>query len=299
MNVIIVGGGIAGLTACLYAARAELRPHIFVGKYDQGGLLTKTFIVENFPGFPDGILVYDLIVNIEEQCKKYECTFHEESVVSIAREDDGYVIVDTAGNVWKSRSVILAMGSNPRTLELKNEKALWSRGISSCAVCDGALYKGKKIVVVGGGDTACEEALFLTKYSDVILIHRRDELRASSIMKTRVLTHPKIKVLWNTIITELIGDDHLIGIRIRSGDQETVIDVDGLFYGLGLVPNTGIVKGLVQLTSSGHIVARDTHCLDENDDVIPGLFVAGDVADTKYQQAITAAASGCMAVMNL
>lgn len=304
MSVAIIGGGVAGLTACLYLARAGISPYHYVGDENQGGLLTKTSIVENYPGFPDGILGYDLIENMEKQCAEYPVKRYESKVLHVDHVGDVFTVHDSHGNAHTHKAIIIATGSTPRRLGLAGEDDLWAHGISSCAVCDGALYKRKKIVVVGGGDTACEEALFLTKFSDVTLIHRRGALRASKIMAQRVLNHPKITILWNHVVVELIdsvtsydGSKRvLIAVVIEdvNSHERKEMLVDGLFYGLGLVPNSFEFTNLVPMDSDGFIIKLP----DSSKTCTPGVFVAGDVADRRYKQAITAAGSGCMAALD-
>jgi len=294
-NVIIIGGGPAGLTAALYCARAELNPLVFVGFEDRGGLLVKTSIVENFPGFPDGILGFDLIANMEEQLNHYKLTIDESLIVECKLRKNHFVVTNHLGIEYHAHTVILALGSTPNKLGLPDENRLWSHGITSCAVCDGALYKKKTIVVVGGGDTACEEALFLTKFSDVTLIHRRGEFRASKIMQKRILTHPNIKIMYDTVVIKLIGDDKLEKIVCQNVKTNDIFElqVDGLFYGLGLTPNSQCIKGFVDVDEEGYIVKHD-----DTKTSVPGVFVAGDIADKRYRQAITAAGSGCAAALD-
>lgn len=294
-TVIIIGAGPAGLTAALYCSRAELNPILFTGIADRGGLLVKTSLVENFPGHPSGILGFDLINNMEQQLKPYKNQIHEAIIVKCEKQDNYFTVTDQAGNKYHAYSIILALGSTPNKLYLPNEDRFWSKGISSCAVCDGALYKRKKIVVVGGGDTAAEEAIFLQKFSDVTLIHRRSEFRASKIMQTRLLNNPKIKIIYNSIITDLIGEEKLERIRCKNVETNEIfeLEVDGLFYGLGLKPNSGFVRELVETDSEGFIVKYN-----ETRTSIPGIFVAGDVADKVYRQAITSAGSGCAAALD-
>jgi thioredoxin reductase (NADPH) len=292
-DCLIIGGGCAGLTCAMYLARAGLKPKIFVGSMeDRGGLLTKTSVVENYPGFPDGIEGFDLISNMEKQCEKFGTTFIEQEVYSLQREDNYYVI----NNTYKTKTVVLATGSTPNRLNLPKEDFYWAKGLSSCAVCDGALYRNKKIIVVGGGDSAMEEALFLTKFSHVTLIHRRDTFRASSIMQKRVLENPKITILYNTTVVELLGENKLEKIKILTDNQESLLEVDGLFYALGLKPNSQLVEGLLPL-ENGYVQLPKT--LPYETMGLPGLFVAGDVHDSIYRQAVVAAADGCKAALDV
>jgi thioredoxin reductase (NADPH) len=299
-KVIIIGAGCAGLSAAIYCARAELSPLLFAGDFeDKGGLLVKTSIVENYPGFPDGILGYDLVNQMEEQATKQGTRIINRPIVKVDLSSRPFTVVDSSGQVYSSLTLIIATGSQPNKLGLPREAELWSHGISSCAVCDGALFKNKKIVVVGGGDSALEEALFLTKFSQVTLIHRRDTFRASKIMQKRVLEHPKIQILYNTIITELHGENHLDAVSLKNVDTGEVskLAVDGLFYGLGLTPNTQLFAGQVDRDSDGYI--RHASSEYETMTSVPGVFVAGDAHDKIYRQAIVAAGDGCRASLDV
>lgn len=303
-DVIIIGGGCAGLTAALYCARAALSTTLFAGNLeDKGGLLVKTSIVENFPGFPDGVLGFDLISNMEQQAAKQGAKIVDRDIVRVDFSSAAAVkkVVDDQGVEHSAKAVIIATGSKPLRLGLPRENEFWSNGISSCAVCDGALYKNKNIVVVGGGDTAMEEALFLTKFSDVTLIHRRDAFRASQVMQKRVLAHPKISVIYNSVVIELIGDKRLSGIVCRDivTGLEIGLPVDGLFYGLGLKPNTTLFRGVVDMDEDGYIAKRgEVEGELSSQTSIAGVFVAGDAHDRVYRQAIVASGDGCKAAMD-
>lgn len=298
-DLCIIGGGPCGLTAALYAVRAGLSTIVFCGNLEmKGGLLTKTSIVENFPGFPDGILGYDLIENIEKQCKIQGVISIEKQVKEVNfSKIKGYThgLKTDDETEYKCKSVLIATGSTPNKLQLPNEDMLWAKGISSCAVCDAPLYKNKKIVVVGGGDSAMEEALYLSKISEVLLIHRNESFRASKIMQERVFANAKIKVMFNTKIVKLIGTVKLEAIEIES-DVSIIkqISVDGLFYGLGLTPNSKLFKESgITMNKTGHIQHKD---FQTN---ISGVFVSGDVTDEKYRQAVTAAGDGCKASLEI
>ena len=300
-NVIIIGGGCAGLTAGLYCGRAELKPLLFAGNLeDKGGLLTKTSIVENFPSYTDGILGYDLIQNMEDQAVKYGTEIINKDVISVDTSKQPFKVTDIDKKDYYTHTVIVATGSTPNKLKLPNEDKLWSKGISSCAVCDGALYRNKKIVVVGGGDSACEEASFLTKFSDVIMIHRRDTLRASKIMQNKVLDNPKIKIIYDTIVTELRGEDKLTSIKCQNikTNEEFNLEVDGLFYGLGLTPNSKLFKSILDMDSDGYII-KNKKSEFETATSVEGIFVAGDISDRIYRQAIVAAGDGCKAALDV
>jgi thioredoxin reductase (NADPH) len=299
VDVIIIGAGCAGLTAGLYLGRAGLSPLIFTGNLEhRGGLLTKTSVVENYPGVsPDGIEGFDLIENMEKQASKFGSTFIEKEIISLQPVDGGYLLVDEDQKSYNCKAVVIATGSTPNRLGLEKEDFYWAKGLSSCAVCDGALYRNKKIVVVGGGDSAMEESLFLTRFSNVTLIHRRNEFRASAIMQKRVLEHPKIKIIYNTVIKELQGDGKLQRIvTLTDGTIENVLEVDGLFYALGLTPNSDLVKDLVPLENGYIQLPKDS---EYETMVRPGLFVAGDVHDETYRQAVVAASSGCKAALDV
>jgi thioredoxin reductase (NADPH) len=319
-NVVIIGGGCAGLTAALYAARAELNPLVFVGDFqNKGGLLVKTSVVENYPGFPDGINGSDLIANMEKQAIHCGAQISNETIMAVCRNEveGGFVLFDSDGTTYLTKSIIIATGSNPNKLHLPNEDIYWGKGISSCAVCDGALYKNQKIVVIGGGDSAMEEALFLTKFSDVTLIHRKDNFRASAVMQKRVLEHKKITIIYNTCVTELIGttpteDDvlnepELTGIVCTSVVDGSTMNIDmtggGLFYGLGLTPNVTLFtsdKPIQLKMDAGHIAQFSDNSIGSNTSTSEeGIFVAGDASDKIYRQAIVACGDGCKAAMDV
>jgi len=306
-KVIIIGAGCAGLTAGIYAGRAGLEPIIFSGKMsDKGGLLTKTSIVENYPGFPTGILGYDLMENMESQSKNCGAKIIDREIIKVEINNNTnkirqFILTDDNNDKYISFSVIIATGSKPNKLGLKNEDKYWAKGISSCAVCDGALYRNKNIVVVGGGESAIEEAVFLTKYSNVTLIHRRDKFRASKVMQDKVLNNNKIKIIYDTIITEINGNNKLNSITIQNvkTNQKEEIKVDGLFYGLGLTPNTKLFKDLVKIDEDGYIMKDNDNKEYNTMTSIEGIFVAGDVHDKKYRQAVIACGDGCMASLDV
>jgi len=301
-NVIIIGGGCAGMTAAIYSGRAELKPLVFVGdNANRGGLLSKTSLVENYPGFPVGINGFDLVDNMERQAIACGAEMKEAKIVSVANVDQKtFELTDDNGEKYLTKSVIIATGSYPNKLGLPNEDNLWGKGISSCAVCDGVLYKRKTIVVLGGGDTAMEHALFLTKFSAVTLIYRQNKhkFRASKLMQTRVMEHPKINIIYDTVVTELHGQTVLTGITTQNvlTGETTYLQVDGLFYGLGLNPNTQIFN--IEKNSGGYISIQG---VDEYSTMtsVPGMFVAGDAHDDVYRQAVIAAGDGCRAAMDV
>jgi len=272
---------------------------VFAGKIeDKGGLLVKTSIVENYPGFPEGILGFDLIANMEKQAVHCGATILNKSVDKFDFSKKPFSLTDSDGNVHYAHSVIIATGSMPNKLKLKDEDKFWSSGISSCAVCDGVLYKKKKIVVVGGGDSAMEEALFLTKFSDVTLIHRRDTFKASKVMIKRVQDNSKIKILTDTIIEKLEGGEKLETIHIKNlkQNQTSELKVNGLFYGLGLTPNTSLFKGVLEMDEDGYILRKSKKF--ETMTSIEGIFVAGDAHDKIYRQAVVACGDGCKASLD-
>ena len=299
IKVAIIGGGVAGLTAGIYASRAELNPVLFASNLDEkGGLLTKTSIVENYPGFENGIMGMDLIFNMEKQAISTGTKVLNKTIVDFDFKQKPFLLVDNDGNKYKAHTVIIATGSSPNKLGLENEDKYWSNGVSSCAVCDGALFKKKKIVVVGGGDSAMEEALFLTKFSNVTLIHRREEFRASKVMLNRVMNHPKITVILNTVIEKFEGEKKLKSILVKNLKDNTTstIEVDGLFYGLGLKPNTSLFKDALETDEEGYISKKGKEF--ETMTSIEGVFVAGDAHDKIYRQAVVASGDGCKAAMD-
>jgi thioredoxin reductase (NADPH) len=301
-KVIIIGAGCAGLSAAIYCARAEMEPLVFAGNFeDKGGLLVKTSTVENYPGFPNGILGYDLVNNMEEQAKKYGASVINNDIINVDFASQPFTVMDNDGTKYLAQSIIIATGSKPNKLGIHKENDLWGKGISSCAVCDGALYKNKNIVVVGGGDSAMEEALFLTKFSNVTLIHRRDKFRASSLMQKRVLEHPKIKIIYNTAITALHENQEgtaLSKITIKNlvNQEESELIVDGLFYGLGLKPNSQLFTSLLK-DDEGYIMKQHNPHFETMTST-EGVFVSGDVSDKIYRQAVVACGDGCKAALD-
>lgn len=298
-DIVIIGAGCAGLTAALYSARANLQVAVLAGSLDdKGGLLSKTSLVENFPGFVDGIQGFDLVSNMEQQAIKQGAHVYDQTVVDIDTQTKTIRVEEDESTVYEYKALIIATGSKPLTLALPGEDKLWGHGVSSCAVCDGALYRDKKIVVVGGGDTAMEEALFLTKFSNVTLIHRRNTFRASQVMQQRVINNPKITIIYNTIVEQLIATDdgklQAIGLLDLQTNFRSCIPVDGLFYGLGLKPNTEVVPSTVQKDADGYIVLS-ANSMQTN---VQGVFAAGDVHDKIYRQAIVAAGDGSKAALD-
>jgi len=296
-KVVIIGSGPAGLTAALYTARAGLAPLVLEG-LQPGGQLTTTTEVENFPGFPDGITGPELMEKVREQAQKFgaQCKFDEATSVDFSKRP--YSIVTDSETVTAD-TVIIATGASARYLGLESEKALMGHGVSACATCDGFFFRDKEIAVVGGGDTALEEAMFLTRFgSKVTLIHRRNELRASKIMQERALKHPKIEFIWDTEVIEVLGtkDTGITGLKLRNipNQTESTLPVGGLFVAIGHQPNTAIFKDQLKLNPAGYIVVNPGTV----ETGIPGVYACGDVQDHKYRQAITAAGTGCMAAID-
>ncbi|MBP7134480.1 thioredoxin-disulfide reductase [Patescibacteria group bacterium] len=296
-QVTIIGSGPAGWTAAIYAARADLKPLLFEG-IDAGGQLMTTTDVENFPGFPKGILGPELMQVMREQALRFQTEVVRELVDTIKQIEGGFELV-AAGKTYHSRTVILATGATARRLGLASEKVLYGKGVSACATCDGFFFKGKRVIVVGGGDSAMEEATFLTRFAtEVIIMHRRDSFRASRIMQERVQANPKIKIVWNAQITEILGEDvgHVTGVRVQDTVTQAMseLPIDGVFAAIGHEPNIALVKELVELDEKQYIKTLSGTSRTS----VAGLFACGDVQDAHYRQAITAAGSGCMAALD-
>lgn len=297
-KVIIIGTGCAGYTAAIYAARANLSPLVLAGS-QIGGQLTTTTEVENFPGFPEGVMGPDLMFKMQEQATRFGARIEYESVTKVVREDDGTFSVHTGGaEPRRASAVIVATGAAPRHLGLPNEKELIGHGLTSCATCDGAFYRDVPVAVIGGGDSACEEAGFLTKFaSKVYLIHRRDELRASKIMADRALANPKIEPVWNSVVSEYLADDEgkMRAIKLQStvDDSQKELDVACVFVAIGHIPNSDFVADLCERDDNGYILQKKGTMTS-----VDGLFAAGDVADHVYRQAVTAAGQGCAASLD-
>lgn len=298
-NVIIVGSGPAGYTAAIYAARADLNPIVFAGSVTAGGELMNTTDVENFPGFPEGIQGPELMMNMQAQAERFGADIQYEDVSELELTGEVKTVTLTDGKVFKAKTVILATGSAYRTLGVPGEKELTGHGVSSCATCDGFFFRDQNVVVVGGGDTAMEEALFLTKFATkVYVVHRRDELRASKIMAERALANDKIEFLWNTAVKEIHSANAKVsGVTLAStvGEEDRKIDATGVFVAIGFDPRTELFKDVVDLTEDGN-VAVDGRTSKTN---LPGVFAAGDVLDPTYRQAISAAGSGCVAAIDV
>jgi thioredoxin reductase (NADPH) len=296
-NVIIIGSGPSGYTAALYAARAQLNPVIFEGAVTAGGALMNTTEVENFPGFPDGIMGPALMENMRAQAAKFGAQFITDDVTAIDFSKDVKSVTDGSGKTYEAKAIILAMGSAYRELGVPNEKRLSGHGVSWCATCDGFFFRGQTIAVVGGGDSAVEEATFLTRFAEkVYLIHRRDELRASKIMVARAENDPKLEFVWNSAVEEVLGEDQVTGLRIKNtvDGSESVLPVTGLFVAIGHDPRSELVKGIVDTDAEGYVLVKGRTTATN----IDGVFAAGDLVDNRYRQAITAAGSGCAAALD-
>ncbi|MGW7050214.1 thioredoxin-disulfide reductase [Streptomyces sp. NPDC054887] len=296
-NVIIIGSGPAGYTAALYTARASLKPLVFEGAVTAGGALMNTTDVENFPGFRDGIMGPDLMDNMRAQAERFGAELVPDDIVSVDLTGDIKTVTDTSGTVHRAKAVIVSTGSQHRKLGLPKEDALSGRGVSWCATCDGFFFKDQDIAVVGGGDTAMEEATFLSRFAkSVTIVHRRDTLRASKAMQERAFADPKIKFAWNSSVAELEGDQKLSGVTLRDtkSGEITPLAVTGLFIAVGHDPRTELFKGQLELDDEGYVKV-DAPSTRTN---LTGVFAAGDVVDHTYRQAITAAGTGCSAALD-
>ncbi len=298
-KVTIIGAGAAGYTAAIYAARAVLNPLVIAGPLP-GGQLTQTSEVENYPGFAKGVLGFDLMEAMRAQAERFDCRIKSAQVTAAQCRDGGPQVLELDnGETIETQALIIATGADPRWLGIESETKLKNRGVSSCATCDGAFFRGVPIAVIGGGDSAMEEALFLTRYaSKVIVVHRRDQFRASKIMANRVLEHDKIEVAWNSIPVEILdpAKDKVTGLVVRDSQSETTrtIECGAVFVAIGHIPNTAPFKGLIDMDADGYIItqARSTRTK------IAGVFAAGDCVDRVYRQAVTAAGMGCQAAID-
>jgi thioredoxin reductase (NADPH) len=296
-NVIIVGSGPAGYTAAVYAARAQLNPLLFEGAVTAGGALMNTTEVENFPGFEDGIMGPQLMENMRAQAVRFGAEMITDDITEINVDGEIKSVTDGAGNVHQARTLILAMGSGYRELGLPNEKQLSGHGVSWCATCDGFFFRDKDIAVVGGGDSALEEATFLTRFAkSVTLIHRRGELRGSKIMQERALANEKIHVAWNSEVAAIHGDEKLTGLTLRDTENgtERELAVTGLFIAIGHDPRSELLPGKVELDPEGYVLVQP----DSTRTSASGVFACGDLVDHIYRQAITAAGTGCAAALD-
>ncbi len=293
-RLVIIGSGPAGLTAAIYGCRADLSPLVFMGT-QYGGQLMLTSEVENFPGFRDPVMGPDLMMSMKSQAERLGARLVQEDVVKVNFRTRPFEITTESGQV-SARAVIVATGANPKRIGLENELRLMGKGVSNCAVCDAFFFRGKRVAVVGGGDTAMEEANFLSKFaSSVQIIHRRAELRANAALRREAESNPKISFVWNTVVTDVLGAAKVEGVRVRNvetGEQSTM-GVDGLFVAIGHEPNTDVFRGQMELDEKGYAKVRNG-----TESSVPGVFVAGDVRDFRYRQAVTAAAEGCKALID-
>ena len=296
-DLVIVGSGPAGYTAAIYASRAQLNPVQYEGSVTAGGALMTTTEVENFPGFVDGVMGPVLMEDMRKQAARFGTELITDDVVEIDLKGEIKTVKDGSGNVVQARAVILAMGSAYKKIGLANEDRLSGRGVSWCATCDGFFFRDQVIAVIGGGDSAVEEATFLTKFaSKVVLIHRRDSLRASKIMADRALNHPKIEMLWNTEVVDILGAEKVSGLALKNTvtGELSERDFTGLFVAIGHIPRSELIIGQIDLDNEGYVKveARSTRTN------LPGVFACGDLVDHTYRQAITAAGSGCQAALD-
>ncbi len=296
-NLVIVGSGPAGYTAAIYAARAQLSPILYEGSVTAGGALMNTTEVENFPGFPDGVMGPDLMDDLRKQAIKFGAKLITDDIVEMSLAGEIKTLKDGSGNTLQSKAVILATGSAYKEIGLENEKRLSGKGVSWCATCDGFFFREQTIAVVGGGDSAMEEANFLTRFaSKVVLIHRRDSFRASKIMVERTLANPKIEVLWNTEVVDVLGDSKVNALRLKNNLTNEISDRDftGLFVAIGHVPRSELLVGQIELNEEGYVLVEGRSTRTNQG----GVFACGDLVDFTYRQAITAAGSGCSAALD-
>ncbi len=301
-ETVVLGSGCAGLTAALYTARAGLKPLVLEG-HEPGGQLSITTMVENFPGWPEGIHGPELIEKMKEQAARFGATY-EHALLNSVELGAGPIKLHTSNGEIETRTLIIASGASARWLGLPSEQALIGHGVSSCATCDGFFFRGKEIAVIGGGDSAMEEAMFLSRFATkVTLLHRRDAFRASKIMLDRAKANPKIEMRTNTVVDEVLGveDKEVKGLRLRNvvTGEKSELKVDGLFLGIGHEPNTKMFAGMIDLDDEGYIKTTNNVFTTWKGAIVPGVFACGDVQDRRYRQAVTAAGSGCMAALEV
>ena len=293
-KVVIIGSGPAGLTAALYAARANLEPLVVRG-LQPGGLIATTSEVENYPGFVEGIGGYELAENMEKQAARFGAQFKDALIYGIDASQRPFVLTTDSGETITADTIIVSTGASPRKLGVPGEEKLANRGVSYCATCDGFFFRGKKVVVVGGGNSALDEGLFLTRYvSELLIVHRRDSLRADPVLQERAFSNEKVRFIWDSTVDEVLGDERVAGVRIRNLKTGEVTEeaVDGVFPYIGHIPNTKLFEGLLELDEGGYIITDG-----RTRTKVPGIFAAGDVVDHIYRQAITAAGEGTKAAM--
>jgi thioredoxin reductase (NADPH) len=300
-EVVIVGSGPAGLTAAVYAGRANLEPLLVEGVVDggpTGGQLTLTTDVENFPGFPDGVMGPELIQNMRQQAERFGTSFVTEDIVEADLETRPITLTTASGETIRTRSLIIATGAKPRRLEVPGEDELWGAGVSACATCDGFFFRDKHVVVVGGGDSAMEEAIFLTKFaSKVTVVHRRDALRASVILQERAFKNDKVEFVWNAVVSRVNGTDGLLTSLTLTDTvtgEETDLPADGLFLAIGHIPNTWLFSDVLSTDDEGYLIVEEPSTATN----VAGVFACGDVMDSTYRQAVTAAGTGCRAAID-
>ncbi|WP_420596106.1 thioredoxin-disulfide reductase [Deinococcus sp.] len=295
-DVVIIGGGPAGLTAAIYTGRASLNT-VILEKGLPGGQIAQTEEVENYPGFPEPVSGPELAQRMTEQAERFGAKIEMEEVQSVEHHPHGGFLVKGYSGSYHAKAVILATGANPKRLYVPGEEQFWGKGVSTCATCDGFFYRGKKVVVVGGGDAAVEEGLFLTKFADeVTLIHRRDSLRANKVAQARAFASPKMKFIWDTAVEEIIGEDSVSAVQLKNLKTGEIsrFDTDGVFIFIGHVPNTGFLEGVVALREDGYVEVRDDIYTS-----VPGMFAAGDISDYVYRQLATSVGAGTRAAMSV
>ncbi len=293
-KVAVIGSGPSGLTAALYAARANLEPLVIRG-LQPGGLIATTNEVENYPGFPDVIGGYDLAEKMEKQAERFGTKFMDDIVTNVDVSQRPFVLTMDSGKTVTADTLIVSTGASPRKLGVPGEDLLANKGVSYCATCDGFFFRGKKVVVVGGGNSALDEGLFLTRFvTELVIVHRRDQLRADPVLQERAFSNPKVRFILDSTVSEVLGTDGVTGVKITNlkTGEESVLETDGVFPYIGHVPNTGVFKGVLDLDESGYILTDGRTRTN-----VPGVFAAGDVVDHVYRQAITAAGEGCRAAM--